>query len=473
MVRNKQILTFTAQPPLPLFGEKKALASDMHTISKLNSTLRAGAATVDITPQGSVFLYGYPHVRRYSTGVHDALECTALYLRNDVGQALFLANDLIWVTKLLATEIRGRIRASTGVPEEAIMLTATHTHSGPIMSVHLSNSADQILPKADPAYLALFADRVVAAAVAAVRAAEPAEIGLALARAEEAGTNRHDPAGPTDPEVPVLVARSLTTAKPLACVVVYGMHPTVLHEDSTLISADFPYFTRRFLQQHAFSSPCSVLYLNGAAGNQSPRHLTRANNFAEAQRLGENLGRSLARVVPTIAFRREASIRVCRRDVEVEPRRFPSPGEAEQALQRAKTRHECLRNEGAPRQLVRTAECDLFGAEETVELARAARDGRLESAIHSSCPAEIQVIAIGPWRFVAWPGEIFVEYGLELKRRAPNTFLVTLANGELQGYIVTEEAASRGVYEASNAVFAPVNGTRFVEATLALLNPNH
>ncbi len=44
-----------------------------------------------------------------------------------------------------------------------------------------------------------------------------------------------------------------------------------------------------------------------------------------------------------------------------------------------------------------------------------------------------------------------------------------MANGELQGYIVTAEAAARNVYEATNAVFAPSNGPRFVAATLALL----
>ena len=44
-----------------------------------------------------------------------------------------------------------------------------------------------------------------------------------------------------------------------------------------------------------------------------------------------------------------------------------------------------------------------------------------------------------------------------------------MANGELQGYIVTEAAAAREVYEATNAVFAPANGARFVEASIALL----
>ena len=84
-------------------------------------------------------------------------------------------------------------------------------------------------------------------------------------------------------------------------------------------------------------------------------------------------------------------------------------------------------------------------------------------------PAEIQIATIGPWNFVAWPGEVFVEYALTLKRGAPNTFLVTLANGELQGYLVTPDAATQGFYEAGNAIFSPTNGARLMAATLDLL----
>jgi hypothetical protein len=47
-----------------------------------------------------------------------------------------------------------------------------------------------------------------------------------------------------------------------------------------------------------------------------------------------------------------------------------------------------------------------------------------------------------------------------------------MANGDLQGYIVTEDAAAQNVYEATNAVFAASNGARFVEATLAVLRIN-
>lgn len=434
-----------------------------------NGDLRAGAAVTDLTPEGSVFLFGYPHVPRLSTGVHDRLQCSALYLEGGGGRVLFLANDLIFVGRKLAGEVRRRIAGEAGVPEEAVMITATHTHSGPVTVDYVSNAADPVVPRADRAYLRLVGERMVAAAVAAVRSAVPAEAGLAVARAEGVGTNRHDPAGPADPEVPVLVARARADVRPIACMVAYAMHPTVLHEDSTLISGDFPHFTRAFLQGGVVPAHCPVLFHSGASGNQSPRHVARANTFDEARRLGENLGRAIAAVVPGIAFSDALPVSATRRFIDLEPRRFPTPEDAVAAERAARARFEELRAAGAARHAIRTAECDWFGAEETAELSRAALDGRLAEALRKCVPAEVQVIAVGPWRFVGWPGEFFVEYALEVRRRCPSAFVLTMANGELQGYIVTPEAAARGVYEATNAVFAPENGPRFVETTLALL----
>jgi hypothetical protein len=118
---------------------------------------------------------------------------------------------------------------------------------------------------------------------------------------------------------------------------------------------------------------------------------------------------------------------------------------------------------------VRRAEVDWFGAEETLTLARAASDGRLEGAYSACMPAEIQAIRIGTWTFVGWPGEVFVEHALTLKALAPDTFVISLANGELQGYIATEEAAAEGGYEATNSLFAPAAGRVLVDTSLALL----
>jgi neutral ceramidase len=292
---------------------------------------------------------------------------------------------------------------------------------------------------------------------------------LQVVRADGVGGNRHDPRGPADPEVPVMMVRSLSTHMPLACMVVYAMHPTVLHEDSTLISGDFPHFTREYLRRHVLPSSCPVLYHNGASGNQSPRHTAQANTMAEAQRLGERLGEAVATAICGITYQSDVRLACRRTHLELQPRQLPTAGEAELRLRRTEARLEELRRARALRQAVRTAECDWFGAEETVALARAASDGRLLQAIGSCSPAEIQLVEIGPWKFVAWPGEFFVEYALAVKARSPNTHVITLANGELQGYIVTMEAAKQNLYEATNALFSPDNGSRVVQATMALI----
>lgn len=91
--------------------------------------------------------------------------------------------------------------------------------------------------------------------------------------------------------------------------------------------------------------------------------------------------------------------------------------------------------------------------------------------VYAAClPAEVQALRVGPWQFVGWPGEIFIEHALAVKARYKDTFIISLANGELQGYIATEAEAADGGYEVNNAIFAPTTGNVLVEATLKLLS---
>ena len=208
----------------------------------------------------------------------------------------------------------------------------------------------------------------------------------------------------------------------------------------------------------------------GASGNQSPRHVTKGNTFAEADRLGRIVADAIMRVFDSISFTDAAAIHCVSEDVFFQSRSMPSEPVALEELQEARSRYARLQHDGAARAEVRTAECDLFGAEETAALARAAVDGRLEKAVASCLPAEIQVIAVGPWRFVAWPGEVYVEFALLLRSQFPNAFVITLANGDLQAYFVTQEAVDRRYYEAGNAIFSsPDSPEKLVDASLKLL----
>ena len=432
-------------------------------------TLQAGSAQVDISPKDSQFLFGYPHVERYSTGINDPLLSSALYLSDGKTMTIIVANDIVFVGKKSSQRVRDRIAAQTGIPAGHIMITATHTHSGPITLDYISNEADQVVPKTDQKYVAFMEDRIVEAAIAAYKNAQPARVGLACADSTGVGTNRRDPKGPADMQVPVLLVQNAAGTESIACMLVCSMHPTVLHEDSKLVSGDFPGYTRIYLQENCLGKKCAVLRHMGPAGNQSPRHVTKANTFAEAKRLGEILGKAVEKVLPTIQFETEAAIKCKQATLDLPKRTFPPVAAAQEKLDKAVSLLEHLRTSGAPRQQVRTAECDWFGAEETLTMAKAAAEGRLSQAYELALPAEIQIIKIGQWAFVGWQGEIFVDYALSVKKLFTDTFVISCANGELQGYIVTKEANDEGGYEASNALLSYESGDIMVHNSAQLL----
>jgi hypothetical protein len=87
---------------------------------------------------------------------------------------------------------------------------------------------------------------------------------------------------------------------------------------------------------------------------------------------------------------------------------------------------------------------------------------------------EVQVLQLGNVIFAAIPGEIFVEYGLELRSRVAqdtgkNFCLIGYANGYL-GYIVTPRAAQTGGYEASVARLDPSAGRMMTETVMELVH---
>lgn len=430
----------------------------------------AGASEADITPTQSQFLFGYPHVKRYSSGVHDPLLASALYLSDGTHGVLFVACDVILVPRRIVERARRRIALLSGIAGENVTITATHTHSGPITASMASNAADSVVPSPDPAYLKRLEHGIVAAAVKAFRRARPARLAFATADTSELGGNRRALNGPRIHEAPILFVHDAATGEAIAVMCVVTMHPTVLHEDWTLVSGDFPGLARRWLQQNLLGPRCPFVYHMGASGDQSPRHVVRGNTIAEATRLGEYLGRAVAGAMGEAEPIREAEIEVARARVELPLRTFPSPEQAETDIARARAELEKLSLDGADRPAIRTAECDVFGAEETLTLARAAISGALQEAAQSCMPAEVQVIRLGDISFVGWPGEVFVEFALEVRRRHPHAHVITLANGDLQGYVVTQQAIDERAYEAGNAIFAsPISGERLVAATRQLL----
>jgi len=430
--------------------------------------LLAGAAQRDLSPTQSMQLCGYPHVARISTGVHDPLLASALFLANGNQSILLCALDLLMLNSDVARRIRRHVAGKLGIPEAGVFITCSHTHSGPITLEYLPFIDDPAMPALDPAYLKFCEDRIVEAALDAQRRAQPAELAWTTADARGVGGNRHSPDGPTDPEAGILAVRS--AGKLMALTLIYGMHPTVLHEDSTLVSADFPHYARLHLQEK-LGRDLVVLYHTAPCGNQSPRYFVNGQTFSEAERLGRKLGAAALSGLTNLCAG-SSELASALRPVKLPRRALPAVADAAKLLADYQAEFARLQACGAERAKVRTAECAMFGAEAVVQLARVQATGAVERVLARLEPFEVQVLRLGDANVVGFPGETFVEYALELKRRAPRkTFVTAYTNGELQGYIVTPEAAATGGYEAASSMFEPEAGRVLIETALKMLAP--
>ncbi len=431
--------------------------------------LLAGASTIDVTPQKPMFLHGYPHVERVSEGTHDPLYASALVLDNGEIQIGLCTVDVLYISAAITAKVRKAVHKETGMDGKNLMISATHTHSGPVTVSDIFY--DPVVPKADEDYVSYLTDRIIEVYIAAFKNKKEAEIVFTTADASGVGGNRRSKTDATDPEVPILLLRDSKSRKLFALSTVYCMHPTILHEDSKLYSADFPGYTREYIKKE-FGEEIVFLYHTGPAGNQSPRHFIKSNTFAEAERLGVMLGK---RIVDSMLNVRDSDyknwVEISARHTEVmlPEKKFMSTADAEKKVTFVKNKLNRMIREDFPASEIRTVECDWFGAEENKQLAEMVADGKLKQIYESIFPVKIDIINIDEKYFVFMQGEMFVEYSLMIKEKVPNAYVVSLSNGVLYGYIVTEEAEKEGGYEASNSIFPAEAGAVMVEKAFALL----
>jgi neutral ceramidase len=95
-----------------------------------SAEIHVGVAAVDISPPDGSPMAGY-YSARGCTGIHDPLHATAMVIERDGQRAVVVGLDLITTTKELVDDVRRAVTSSTGIPSDAIMISASHTHTGP------------------------------------------------------------------------------------------------------------------------------------------------------------------------------------------------------------------------------------------------------------------------------------------------------------------------------------------------------
>src|SRR5262245_22645862 len=95
--------------------------------------LRAGAAAVVINPPEGTPLAGYYEPRGSKT-ILDDLHSKALVLEEDGVKIALVVCDLISLPRHTVAEARRLVEQKTGIPGGHVMISATHTHTGPVVA---------------------------------------------------------------------------------------------------------------------------------------------------------------------------------------------------------------------------------------------------------------------------------------------------------------------------------------------------
>lgn len=432
-----------------------------------------GAAAVKITPPLGTPMAGYYH-ERPATGVHDDLYAKTIVIESDGVTAALVVLDLLTTTRTGVEEARRQIERATGIPGAHVMISATHAHTGPVLSGRdergwFFGSENKLALEYTDGLPAKIAEAVklahAARQPATVLAGEGREDSLAFNRRYRmkdgtVGWNPGKlnpkivkPVGPIDPALPVVYFEAAKRV-PVAVYVNYTVH--LDNVGGAEISADVPYTVSKLLGE--VKGPNLVtLYTNGTCGDVNHINVNSAEpqgGHANAARMGTILAGDVLRLLPTLTALQSGDLRCHSAMVPLDlPELAPGDLENAQALI-AK-----LKSDGGPKPKF-MEQVDAF---KVVDVA--AREGK-------PFAVEVQVIALG--NDVAWvslPGEIFVEIGLAIKDSSPfrHTIIAELANGSI-GYIPTERAWAHGNYEVVSARCAKGSGERLVKAATRILD---
>jgi len=420
---------------------------------------RAGAATSDVTPPLGTSMNGGFQDRK-ATYIHDPQLVRCLALDDGKTQVVLVVVDSCVIGRDIFDEAKAMVEKATGLPKKYMLMSATHSHScGTVQAVGQSDP--------DPLYQRFVARRIADGVCCAIQNLEPAQIAWGVGSVPQHVFNRRyemkeggipatplgvttdkvrtnpgvgnplvvKPAGPTDPEVPFLSVRSVA-GRPIALYANYALH-YVGGTGPGHISADYFGAFARILRDHLKADHASPAFV-GMMSNAASGDINNVDVLGKQEKqppygqiaiVAGDVAREVRRVYDTLTWHDEAPLTVVQRELSLGVR-LPTADEVTKAGEVMKG------SKLAPRM-------------ETMEQVYA-RETVLLSEFPKEVSALLQVVKIGRFQLAAIPAEVFVEIGLELKKKHPGTTVVSLANA-YHGYLPTPGHHALGGYETWRA----------------------
>lgn len=434
--------------------------------------MRVGVAAVDYTPKIGLPLMGNYRTDYAARGVHDPLCARALVFEDTAGhKAALLSVDICVMDRANVALIRDAVARGCSVPPSNLLVASTHTHSGPA-SMGLG-----ALPKAADSEVEQFLTKAAQAVVRADSELRPATLRAGSAEEARVSFNRRllcrdgqthmnwenldpdfvvRPLGPVDTHLSTLLIEE--DGAPRAAAVNFPLHAAVLAGDNWLYSADWPGYLYAGISQ-LYGESFVAAFFNGCAGNINQLDYTdpkQGRGFKMNERIGSMLALDAAQAL-------KASIPVDGDCVAVSSERVALPRIpiteqerrwCEEVIERQRTSPEPGQVDGLPDAYWAITRLGMYqnqGADDQVE---------------------VMALRIGDVGIVGLPGEIFCEFGIDIRNSSParHTLVVELANDAI-GYIPTRPSFDQGGYEPTPGAtfYLPGAGDRLADSALRQL----
>ena len=439
-------------------------------MTEMNQKFLAGTANRIITPPLGCQMAGFDARKGTATDVHDDLHARALVLDDGRIQVALLSLEVIGVDRELADDMRGRFSANTGIPASNIVIAATHTHCGPVTFQHFFNQGQPL----DSEYIRHLADQAVAAAEEAFAKRKPASIRAGMVPAEGIARNRRtDDGEPADREAGVIVVED-ADGSPVAVLVQFSCHTTVLGPNTLSISADFPYGMGVHLRQ-ALGDNVEVMFFNGAEGDISVGHksdlsavgvIAPFRTFEKAQELGVKLGSAVLEGLAGLAGQ-APRLAVAQNTAMLPLKTYMPLAELTEQREAAHRELAALDQSEITKELLMAKQRWLFARIEEY-YARLFEDAAGEGA--KTLAAKLTAVRVGDVVLLSFPGEVFHGIGAEIRLHSPfaATMFLGLANDYI-GYIPTADANASLGYEVVASRVTPDAASVLVNAADELL----
>lgn len=386
---------------------------------------RAGVAAADITPPPGIWMAGYAARTGPATGTALPLHAKALALEHGGARVVLVTADLLGVTAAMRKRIGAALGRAHGLGPGDWLLSASHTHAGPVVDDQLSVAYD--LDAARRSAIAAYTSRLETAIAGLVGDALGRLVPVRLAFAQghaSFGANRRTaflPPGPVDPAVPVLQVAA-GDGRPMAIVFGYACHNTTLPASVVEFHGDYAGVAQREIERRHPGAQAMYIAGCGADVNPAPRGtlaLVEQHGATLAEAVAAALARATSVEGPLGAAFETVSLPFA-----------PPPG-----------RDEWQR---------RLASEDVYVRRHArLMLDRLDRDGRLEAAHEEP----VQVWRLGGLTLAALGGEVVADYALRLKREhASETLWVAGYCNDVSCYVPSLRVLQEGGYEGGGAM---------------------